>query len=53
MFIVHSWWIWVTLQPRVVAGDSRQTGGEPCGDTERYLVCLVSLKRADRFCELL
>ena len=28
-------------------GCSRQTGGEPCGDTERYSVCLVFLNGAD------
>ena len=30
-------------------GDSRQTGGEPCGDTERYSVCLVFLNGGDLF----
>ena len=34
-------------RPRVVVGDSRRTGGEPCGDTERYSVCLVFLNGAD------
>ena len=28
-------------------GCSRQTGGEPCGDTERYSVCLVFLNGTD------
>ena len=28
-------------------GCSRQTGGEPCGDMERYSVCLVFLNGAD------
>ena len=28
-------------------GDSRQAGGEPCGDTESYGVCLVFLNGAD------
>ena len=28
-------------------GCSRQTSGEPCGDTERYSVCLVFLNGAD------
>ena len=30
-------------------GDSRRTGGEPCGDTKRYSVCLVFLNGADLF----
>ena len=30
--MVHNRWIKVAWRPRVVVGDSRQTGGEPCGD---------------------
>ena len=47
MFIVHSRWIQVASQPRVVVGVRANTGGEPCGDTERYSVCLVFLNGAD------
>ena len=43
VFIVHSMWIRVAWQPRVVVGVRANTGGEPCGDTERYSVCLVCL----------
>ena len=32
-------------------GDSRRTGGEPCGDTEMYSVCLVFLNGADVLCD--
>ena len=51
--LVHCRWIKVVWQPRIVVGDSHHTGGEPCGDTERWLVCLVFLKRADGvwFCD--
>ena len=48
--MVHSRWIKVAWRPRVVVGDSRRTGGEPCGDTERYSVCLVFLNGADLLC---
>ena len=41
---------YVMVHPRVVVGDSRRTGGEPCGDTERYSVCLVFLYGADILC---
>ena len=34
----------------VFAGNSRQTGGEPCGDREKYSVCLAFLNRADVWC---
>ena len=34
---------------QIVVGDSRRTGGEPCGDTERYSVCLVFLNGTDLF----
>ena len=48
--MVHSRWIKVARRPRVVVGDSRRTGGEPCGDTERYSVSLVFLNGADLLC---
>ena len=41
--------LWSTVC-RVVVGDSRQTGGEPCSDRERYSVCLVFLDGADLLC---
>ena len=31
--MVHDRWIEVAWQPRVIVGDSRQMGGESCGDT--------------------
>ena len=45
--LVHYRWIEVNWQPRVVVGDSRQTGGEPCGDTWSQAVSLVFSKRTD------
>ena len=49
--MVHSRWIKVAYRPRVVVGDSRRTGGEPCGDREKYSVCLVFLNGADLLCD--
>ena len=43
-------YVMVHRRPRVVPGNSRRTGGEPCGDREEYLVCLVFLNGADLLC---
>ena len=49
--MVHSRWIKVAQRARVVVGYSRRTGGEPCGDTKMYSVCLVFLNGADLLCD--
>ena len=48
--MVHDRWIEVAWQPHVVVGDSRQTGGEPCGDTWSRAVSLAFSKRTDILC---
>ena len=45
--MVHDRWTEVAWQSRVVVGDSRLTGGEPCGDTWSQAVSLVFSKRTD------